>query len=187
MITATNAVCAAIEALSDAQLLRIKYFAKWQVRFLGRKARQRDFEDLISEALLCTLKGTLMWDGNSTFENHLVWAIRHTSLAWSQADSKADDMNEYLRRTALHAKASRPDTVVEAREMLSVLCDLFSDDLPCQTIIALLSQGYTLSEIQRALAISQVELKAFLGHIRRKVDSKVPDLRAWLRHLAAVA
>jgi len=47
----------AIEALTPGELLKLKRFAVWKIRGLGRARCGRTWEDLLGEAKLSTLEG----------------------------------------------------------------------------------------------------------------------------------
>jgi hypothetical protein len=50
-----------ILALSDAEMLRLRKYAVWRVRGIGRKAQGRDDQDLLNEAVTSVIDGTRQW------------------------------------------------------------------------------------------------------------------------------
>lgn len=79
-----DAVEQAVLALSQGELLRLRKFAVWRIRGLGRKARGRTSEDLLGEAITSILDGTRPWRKSIAFYVHLRGCIRSISNAWSQ-------------------------------------------------------------------------------------------------------
>ncbi|MGA2647496.1 MAG: response regulator [Candidatus Sulfotelmatobacter sp.] len=80
----------AMGALTDSQLVRLKRFADYRVRGLGRAARGRTGQDLLSEACLRTLIGAgstregRHWNKYVDFVWHLTGAMRSISNGWKR-------------------------------------------------------------------------------------------------------
>jgi CheY-like chemotaxis protein len=80
----------AIEALTPSELLRLRRFADLRVRGLGRAARGRTGEDLLSEAQLRTFIGAgatregRHWNKHVDFVWHLTGAMRSISSCWKR-------------------------------------------------------------------------------------------------------
>jgi CheY-like chemotaxis protein len=80
----------AMEALTDSQLLRLKEFAAYRVRGLGRAARGRTGEDLLNVAYLRTSIGASStregrhWNKYVDFVWHLTGAMRSISDGWKR-------------------------------------------------------------------------------------------------------
>ena len=80
----------AIEALTPSDLLRLQRSADYRVQSLGRAARGRTGEDLLSEAQLRTLMGAgatregRHWNKQVDFVWHLTGAMRSISSCWKR-------------------------------------------------------------------------------------------------------
>lgn len=78
----------AIEALTRSQLLRLKKYAAWRVRGLGRASLGRDGEVLLQDALTSTIVGSeasgegRRWNKRVDFVKHLTEAMRSISDHW---------------------------------------------------------------------------------------------------------
>src|SRR5882724_572575 len=78
----------AIADLTPAQLLRLKKFARWRIRGLGRANLGRDFQDLLQEAITSTIAGTgttregRHWNKKVDFVKHITEAMRSISSHW---------------------------------------------------------------------------------------------------------
>src|SRR5262249_27614593 len=79
-------VSATIEALSEADLLRLKRFANKRVRRLGRKAEERTGDDLLQTAVTDLLGDTRRWDKTKVgFMGFLFGAMRSISSNWAKS------------------------------------------------------------------------------------------------------
>jgi hypothetical protein len=78
-------VRAAIEGLSEADLLRLEKFARYRVKGVGRMALGRDHNDLLADAIADTLDPTKRrWNKAVTFVQHLLGAMRSISSHWRE-------------------------------------------------------------------------------------------------------
>jgi hypothetical protein len=82
-------VFATIEALTPGELLKLKCFAAWRIRGLGRACCGRTWEDLLSEAKLSSLRGAAShlgrcWNRNVDLVTHLAGAMRSISNHWKR-------------------------------------------------------------------------------------------------------
>lgn len=88
----------ALTGLTKPQAVRLKRFAQYRMRTLGRAAEGRSGEDLLSEAFMATLLGASegvqgrRWNKEVDIVKHLVEAMRSISSHWREA-SKGE---EYL-------------------------------------------------------------------------------------------
>jgi hypothetical protein len=97
----------AIEALSPGELLKLKHFAAWRMRGLGRASCGRTWEDLIGEANLTLLRGVAnngegrRWNDNMDLVTHLCWSMRSISSHWKRDfdEQEADLESEIVTRT----------------------------------------------------------------------------------------
>ena len=103
-VCATSAeVIAAIESLSAEEFHRLKKFAGFRIRGLGRAAMGRDYSALLSEAVVSTLQGSegglegRKWAKNRVrFINHLLGAMRSISSHWKEAFERRGTEAEQL-------------------------------------------------------------------------------------------
>jgi DNA-directed RNA polymerase specialized sigma24 family protein len=162
--------------LSTAELVQLKKFARWRIMGLGRKARGRDAEDLIREALIATAEGRRVWNKEVNFATHLLGAVRSISTSWHE---KAG--GEYLESELIHAEnaaspfdqpgtTADPERTFEAREKLEQVRELFAKDAVASRVIDLLGLGYTGKEIQVQLSISVQDFGAATKRIRRRLN-----------------
>src|SRR3989442_6368755 len=107
----------AIEALTSSELLRLRQFAAFRVRGLGRAARGRTGEDLLAEALLGTLIGTEVtgkgrhWNKDVDFVRHLTGAMRSISSCWRR---QFKEKEAYLiSELFLHDGEEQEDSLLE--------------------------------------------------------------------------
>ena len=106
------------EALTCADLLKLQKFAAFRLHGLGRAARGRTADDLLADATLSTLVGTVAntqgrrwgrrWNNNIDFVCHLTGAMKSISNSWKR---KFDEKEPYLEAEVLPMSAiERPDT-----------------------------------------------------------------------------
>src|SRR5579864_8087594 len=94
----------AIKALTPGELLKLKHFAVFRMRGLGRAASGRTCEDLLSEARLAFLEGAA---SNGSGRNlkagmalviQLIGAMRSISSHWKRDfDEKEPDLESEIR------------------------------------------------------------------------------------------
>src|SRR5262245_1076348 len=78
-------VQAAIDSLTEADLLRLEGYAIWRIRAIGRKALGRNYEDLLSESIFATLEGKRKWNKNNVdFVRYLIGAMQSISDNWGR-------------------------------------------------------------------------------------------------------
>src|SRR6266849_7865545 len=107
----------AIEALTSSELLRLRQFAAFRARGLGRAARGRTGEDLLAEALLGTLIGAEVtgkgrhWNKDVDFVQHLTGAMRSISSCWKR---QFKEKEAYLiSELPLHDVEEQRDSLLE--------------------------------------------------------------------------
>jgi hypothetical protein len=180
-----DAVERAILALSEAELLRLKKFAVWRIRGLGRKARGRTYEDLMGEAVGNILGGTRPWRKPVDFHIHLQGCIRSISNAWSQKndidlwfESETDGLESdpQSRKVPVLAGARDAGPNPEDRAQVKQQMDRVYRIFPCGTtdrqIIDCWANGQNHSEAQAELGLSKNMYNAAVKRIRRTAASK---------------
>jgi len=94
-------VVRAVKALTPAEQLRLKRFAMFRVRGLGRAAGTRDWEDLLQEALYRTLIGAAdikngrHWNKKVDLVKHLVETMKSIASSWKRQFT-GHEANTYL-------------------------------------------------------------------------------------------
>jgi DNA-directed RNA polymerase specialized sigma24 family protein len=163
-------------ALTQEQLVRLKEFAQWRMRVVGRKALGRNAEDLVSEALVSTLEGRRVWNEEVDFYRHLLGAIRSISSRWrgtAVEEYPQSQLSNEPGQGPIESVATNvdPERILGAKERLEQVKKLFETDSLASQVVALFGLGYTAKEVQKELAISAREYGAAAKRIRRKLDS----------------
>src|SRR5882762_4359705 len=165
----------AILFLTTAELLRLEHYARWRIRWLGRKALGRDERDLLQEAITATVTGKRVWKEDVDLCLHLLGAMRSISSSWHE--KKGDEyleseLAEPGQETPLDRAATTedPERILRAKERLEEVKRLFAQDAAASKIIKLLGFGHTAKEIQTQLGLSLREFGAATKRIRRKLE-----------------
>jgi len=176
-------VAEAINALEAAEFLYLRNFARARanlLRYLG-KDKGRDEQDLLQEAIVATLEGRRTWNEEISLVKHLTGAMRSISSAWGQERAETHFEEEPVQSSTEGSPSSRedilpavtidPERIVQAREDLKRVHDLFSEDALALDVVTLRGQGFTSKEIQKQLAISAAEFEAASRRVRRTLNS----------------
>jgi len=187
--SATTAdVIAAIESLSPEQFYRLKGFAIYRIRGLGRAAMGETHAALLNEAIASTLQGAeggtkgRKWAKNRVlFIDHLFGAMRSISTHWKEAYERAGTDAEWLESELRSNKEedgiSWPskkivDPVADpfrryvAKELLEILDNHFAQDDDALLVIEARKEGMTIPEIVDGLGLTKNEVNAALQRIR---------------------
>jgi hypothetical protein len=181
-----DAVKQAILALSEPQLLRLRRFAAWRIRGLGRKAQGRTHEDLLSEAITSVLGGTRPWQKSVGFYLHVQGCIRSISNAWFQKNvvdlwfetDLCGFMDEPKTTKFVSALETAADTGrdPEDRAHMKMQMDRVHRIFPCGTIdrqiIDRWANGQNHAETQAQLGMSKNMYNAAVKRIRRTAVTK---------------
>ena len=174
----------AIDALTDGERLKLKHFAAWRMRGLGRAGRGRTPEDLLAKAMLRVLEGAAnngsgrRWTGNVNFAMHLAGAMRSISSHWKRDfdEQEADLESEILKRTeegdaasplenaVFHAPSQERDVV--ARQQWDLIVARCRDDLAASQVIDGLSRGLTPAEVMRTYGLSIRDYRQAVKRVR---------------------
>jgi|SRR5882762_678536 len=173
----------AILFLTTAELLRLEHYARWRIRWLGRKALGRDERDLLQEAITATVTGKRVWKEDVDLCLHLLGAMRSISSSWHE--KKGDEyleseLAEPGQETPLDRAATTedPERILRAKERLEEVKRLFAQDAAASKIIKLLGFGHTAKEIQSELRLSATEYATVTKRIRRKLQRELACLDA---------
>jgi len=160
-------ITTAMEVLTAAALLRLRNYARWRVRGLGRKAAGRTETELLADAMNATLEGKRRWNKDKVdFVGHLVCAMRSIS-----------EDGEVLRPFDLvPSEEPGPDEELEANESQSeartrveAIENAFADDPVISLILDGLRQGMTPGKVRAELELSQTEYETAMKRLRRRM------------------
>jgi CheY-like chemotaxis protein len=180
----------AIEALTSSDLLRLRQFADFRVRGLGRTARGRTWEDLLGEALLRTLIGAedtrkgRHWNKDVDFVRHLMGAIQSISSCWRRKfqEKEAYLMSELIIHDAegqeqspldyvASGRAAADQSLIEKNEEDRILT-MFQDDPEATQVLHGLLDGLKKNEIMPRYGLAEKKYAAAVKRIRVKVLSQ---------------
>ena len=155
-------VRAALDALGEADLVRLEKFARYRIRGLGRKAEGRDHDDLLGEAIRDTLDPEKRrWNKDVSFVRHLVGAMRSISSHWREQF----DENEPL----LESELLQTTDILAAKEELERIEKAVADDTVVSDILGGLRAEMLAGEIREVLGLSVIEYETAMKRFRRRV------------------
>jgi hypothetical protein len=173
-------VRAAIESLSEGELLRLERYAKYRIRGLGGRVLGRDHEDLFREAIAATLGGDRRWKRRKVdFFTHLVGVMRSLSSHWNERERTVGMVNEsefetdsgrYSPLTTASSSAPGADRVLEAQQELARIERHFASDANVLKIMVGLKDGMTGPEIQVASNLNRQDYESALKRMRRGIE-----------------
>jgi hypothetical protein len=187
VIATRDEVDHAIEALTPAQLLRLKKFAGWRVRGLGRAALGRDADVLLQDAFLSTLLGSegtgegRRWNKAVDFVKHLTEAMRSISDHWktqfdadepyleSEVVAINDEGEEYSPLETVSSQEPRPDRILLAKEEVRKIFNLFEGDDAAILVLQGWVEGMTGPEMM-GLGFTKERFEATVKRIRYTVE-----------------
>ena len=182
----------AIQELTTSDLLRLRQFAASRMFALGRAARGRTGEDLLSEAMLRTLMGLESvekgrhWNKNVDFVRHLTGAMQSIAHCWKRT---FNDNEPYLACELLkfgeegeeispfESLASRRPTVAQdviAREQEDQILAIFKNDREAVAVVEGLLEGLKKNEIVQKYGLAQKRYEAVLKRIRMRLSRLIP-------------
>ena len=185
-LNATDAeVRAAIDALSKADAIRIKQFARKRGQLLQWRVGGPTWEDLIQEAVTRALTGSRRWNKSVPFVSFLLGIIRSISSHSARQISKRKEISEIDLITEDHegvernpfalAETAEPDPHEEltAQELLVRIDALFDKDAEALLVIAGMREGLTGPEIRELLELDQRKHETIVKRIRRTLRRKL--------------
>ena len=180
----------AFAGLSLADQRRIEMSAKYFFRGLGRKARERTWEDLLHEAYLSILKGSVgagegrRWPKDEvpfvTFLGKVMQSIAsHWKEAWDENEAMLEsDILIVMEDGELQSPLSNIASPVPSQEQsfsgkerLEAALSLFVDDSEASLIIEAWGLGMTGPEIQEQFGLSEERYEAGRKRIRYQVKA----------------
>ncbi len=172
----------ALDALTEADLVRLEKFARYRVRGLGRSARGRDHEDLLGEAIADTLDPEKRrWNKAVSFVQHLIGAMRSISSHWrEQFDLDEPLLESELVHTTEEGELLNPIDLIgsgapgaqrtlEAEEEVERIEKAVADDKVVHDILGGLRAEMSPDEIREALGLSVTEYETAMKRFRRHV------------------
>jgi CheY-like chemotaxis protein len=179
----------AIEALTSSELLRLRQFAEFRIRGLGRTARGRTWEDLLGDALLRTLIGAedtnkgRHWNKDVDFVRHLIGAMQSISSCWKRKFHEKEPylMSELLSLDAegqeqspldyvASAHAAADQSLIEKNEEDRILT-MFQDDPEATLVLHGLLERLKKNEIMPRYGLAEKKYMAAVKRIRVKLLS----------------
>jgi hypothetical protein len=178
----------AVVSLSPADRVRLEKFARYKMRGLGRRAANRDHEDLLREAISSTWIGAgdtnegRRWRKKEvTFCAHVLGAMRSIASHWKEA---SDDDEAYLDSELTvesengevlspvenaPSAAAGPERTLSAKEQLGVIYRLFQNDDDAALVLEGIREDWSGPEIMEQLGLPQNRYEAALKRIRYRL------------------
>lgn len=141
----------------------------------------RDYDDLVSEAVLRTLQGSRAWCRGVDFLHHLAQAMRSVAFEWRQqgqrraeaglvplpeSPSGGDDLGQGLVESAPSLDPGAEARAI-TRDRLRAMVEAFEDDRAASVVLEGWAAGRKGPEIRRRHGMSEKELRAAMRRIRR--------------------
>ncbi len=164
----------AVEELSLADLTRIRKYACALSRPATRSDRGWDAEDLLQEAIGATLGGDRHWFPTRVdFVGHLVGAVRSIAWNWHRSAAVATvvalDPDDGAEGSAHEAPAPSPERIALAKKELDEITRLLEGDRLATAVVDCWADGLTGPETWAALGITELDYRAFVRRLRRRL------------------
>jgi hypothetical protein len=181
-------IMAAVESLSAEQDYRLKRFARYRIRGLGRAARGETYISLLNEAMASTLRGAeggregRKWQKNRvSFVDHLLGAMRSISSHWKEAYERreleaerldcelaTEDETGHVLRPVEQAidPTADPFRSYAATELLEALDKHFAGDEDALLVIEARKVQMTVPEMVTGLGLTPKRVNAAMQRIR---------------------
>ena len=180
VVATQEEITKAVESLSDAQLLKLRNFARFRIKGLGGKACGRTFENLLWEGILRTLEGDRRWYRERVdFPTHLMGAMRSISSHWREKYDRREGSVEWASPFInneggeieplqdIPSEIPNPERAFEAKEQIEKLRASISDDSTGLEVLNGLLGEMKGPEIQEILSLSQTEYETVIKRIYR--------------------
>jgi hypothetical protein len=179
----------AIEALTPGQLLRLKKYAAWRVRGLGRASLGRDGDVLLQDALTSTIAGSegsgegRRWNKKVDFVKHLTEAMRSISGHWRMQfdedephlESEVIEVNaegeEYSPLEQVASDDPAVDRSLLAKEVVRQIFDLFQGDDEAILVLQGWVEGMSGPEIM-GIGFTKQRYEATVKRIRYALERR---------------
>ena len=173
----------ALEALTEAQLVRLERISAFRHRSLGTRGAGRNEGDLLSDAIIAVLEGRRKWKTNIDFMTFLKGVIRslashiRTGKPVDAFDDIApnpvndeDDAEDFVEQIPTAAPVD-PERQLLARELDSQIRERFKDDPVELLVYESFLEKMKPAEIQECLGINEKEYNAAAKRLRRATRS----------------
>jgi hypothetical protein len=179
-------ITAAIEGLSDVELVRLSQYASARVRLLGRKAGTENGDDLLQSAITDLLEDKRRWDkAKVSFMGFLFGAMKSISSNWAKAyladedpiresELKQEDVDGKRSRNPLDRLASSAPTAerrLSQRRTLQQIETIFKDDQEAQMVLTAWQERYDPSGVRELWNLTQNEYNTIVRRIRRTLEA----------------
>ena len=175
-------VRAALDALGEADLVRLEKFARYRIRGLGRKAKGRDHDDLLGEGIQDTLdQAKRKWNKDVSFVRHLIGAMRSISSHWrEQFDAEEPLLESEVLQTTEEGKVLSPldlvdsgapgaERILAAKEEVERIEKAVADDKVVSDILGGLRAEMSPRDIRDVLGLSVTQYETAMKRFRRHV------------------
>jgi DNA-directed RNA polymerase specialized sigma24 family protein len=186
-------IASAIEALTEADSVRLRQYAWKRIRGLGPKVKGQTGDDLLQTALADLLGDTRRWDKTKVgFMGFLFGAMK--SIASNSAKSYVAQEDPVLESDLikeneegadfrpLHKYSSKQpsgEKQLSHKQTLRNVDNLFKEDQEAQMILTAWQEGYDPASVRELWDLSQNAYNTIVRRIRRTLESAgiEPDLR----------
>jgi len=177
----------ALDALGEADFVRLEKAARYRVRGLGRRASGRNHEDLLNEAIADTLDPEKRrWNRQVSFVTHLLGALRSIASHWKeQFDADEPRLESEIVRTSEEGEPLSPldlvasaapgaERAVEARHELEQIEKIVAGDRVASDILGGMRAEMSPKEIREVLGLTVTEYETAMKRLRRHVRPSRP-------------
>ena len=177
LLPPSDDVAAALCALTDADLLRLRALARLRARALPPGGV--GWPDLLQEAVLRALDGSRRWPPGvpliafmggimrSLCADHWRQCRREGTALSAAAGLMANTLEEVAESTPDHSPGSDPERSYASTQALASLDRLFADDSVALRVLAGLADDLPAAEIRLHYGLSEVEYDTARRRIRR--------------------
>lgn len=178
-------IAAAIEALTAADFVRLRQYARRRIQRLGPKAVEKAGDDLLQTALCDLLQDTRRWDETKVgFMGFLFGAMKSISSNWAKSylpeevpvlDADLRKENEEGEEFSPLDRRSAPQPTAEQqlsdKQTLGEVDNLFKDDQEAQMVLTAWQEGYDPAGVRELWGLSQNAYNTIVRRIRRTLDA----------------
>lgn len=170
-------VAIALAALSAADDIRLARIAQLRTRGLP----ELDWRDLLHDAIARALDGTRRWPAEVPFVVFVAGIMRSlASEAWrarayASPYTSTPNPEEAGPLADFADPAPDPERTIVARDLVTRLGELFSDDQEARAILTGLAEGLTPSEIETHFGLTSTTYDSARRRMRRKIARLDPE------------
>lgn len=161
---------AAIGSLSQADMLRIKRFGRFQCRRLTL-----EWLDLFHEAVMKTLSGKRTWTNGTPFLTHVLGTMRSLASAARKDPNHAANGDPEAASAATRLIDSAPTDARAARDALDEVRLLLKDDHTAWNVVVLSAKGHSAAEVAERLGLTSDAVRAAHRRARRLIQKAFPE------------